>query len=190
MFIFSLVGYFSRYCRSKNDHARLSYKISFMNMYSSYTSVPADWNKAFHHVWIIFPYKNNWKNFRDNWSSHLSQFDRQQKTTFSPDSTEVRKLMQKTSLHIFMSQPQFHFFFVFFSWCQKWLQVYPTFVFNLFQPISRSFQLISCHFHSFWFVYIFLKTSDNQHQNTFQSTKTAIFLSLTLLHLRDENFLQ
>ena len=45
MFIFSLVQYFSKYCRSKNDHARLSHRISFMNTCSPYASVSANLNK-------------------------------------------------------------------------------------------------------------------------------------------------
>ena len=45
MFIFSFVQYFSKYCRSKNDHARLSHRISFMNTCSPYASVSANLSK-------------------------------------------------------------------------------------------------------------------------------------------------
>ena len=45
MFIFSLVPYFSRYCRSKNDHARLSCRISFMSTCSPYARVSANFTK-------------------------------------------------------------------------------------------------------------------------------------------------
>ena len=53
MFIFSLVPIFSRYCRSKNDHARLSYRISFMNTCSPYASVSAFWSKICTFLWPI-----------------------------------------------------------------------------------------------------------------------------------------
>ena len=45
MFIFSFLLYFSRYCRSKNDHSRLFYRTSFMNTCSPYASVSANWSK-------------------------------------------------------------------------------------------------------------------------------------------------
>ena len=45
MFIFSLLPYFPRYRRSKNDHARLSYRISFMSTCSPYARVSANFTK-------------------------------------------------------------------------------------------------------------------------------------------------
>ena len=53
MIIFSLIPYFSRYCRSENDQARLSYRISFMNTCSPYASVSADWSKICAFLWPI-----------------------------------------------------------------------------------------------------------------------------------------
>ena len=53
MFIFSLVQYFSKYCRSKNDHARLSHRISFMNTCSPYASVSANLSKMYTFSWPI-----------------------------------------------------------------------------------------------------------------------------------------
>ena len=53
MFIFSLVQYFSKYCRSKNDHARLSHRISFMNTCSPYASVSANLSKICTFLWPI-----------------------------------------------------------------------------------------------------------------------------------------
>ena len=53
MFIFSLIPSFSRYCRSKNDHARLSCRISFMNTCSPYASVSANLSKICTFLWPI-----------------------------------------------------------------------------------------------------------------------------------------
>ena len=53
MFIFSFLLYFFRYCRSKNDHARLSHKISFMNTCSPYASVSANLSKICTFLWPI-----------------------------------------------------------------------------------------------------------------------------------------
>ena len=53
MFIFSLIPSFSRYCRSKNDHARLSCRISFMKTCSPYASVSANLSKICTFLWPI-----------------------------------------------------------------------------------------------------------------------------------------
>ena len=50
---FSFLMYFSRYCRSKNDHARLSYRISFINTCSPYASVSANLSKIRTFLWPI-----------------------------------------------------------------------------------------------------------------------------------------
>ena len=54
MFIFSLVPYFSRYCRSKSDYTRLSYRISFMGTCSPYARVSANFSKICTFLWPIF----------------------------------------------------------------------------------------------------------------------------------------
>ena len=53
MFIFTFLLYFSRYCRSKNDQARLSHRISFMNMCSPHASVSANLSKIRTFLWPI-----------------------------------------------------------------------------------------------------------------------------------------
>ena len=53
MFIFSFLLYLSRYCRSKNDHARLSYRISFMKTCNPYASVSANFSKICTFLWPI-----------------------------------------------------------------------------------------------------------------------------------------
>ena len=53
MFIFSLIPSFFRYCRSKNDHARLSCRISFMKTCSPYASVSANLSKICTFLWPI-----------------------------------------------------------------------------------------------------------------------------------------
>ena len=53
MFIFSLLPYLSRYCRSKNDHARLSYRISFMSTCSPYARVSTNFSKICTFLWPI-----------------------------------------------------------------------------------------------------------------------------------------
>ena len=58
MFIFSLIPSFSRYCRSKNDHARLSCRISFMKTCSPYASVSANLSKICTFLWPISVAKN------------------------------------------------------------------------------------------------------------------------------------
>ena len=53
MFIFSLIPSFSRYCLSKNDHARLSCRISFMKTCSLCASVSANLSKICTFLWPI-----------------------------------------------------------------------------------------------------------------------------------------
>ena len=53
MFIFSLISSLSRYCRSKNDHVRLSCRISFMKTCSPYASVSANLSKIYTFLWPI-----------------------------------------------------------------------------------------------------------------------------------------
>ena len=58
MFVFSLIPSFSRYCRSKNDHARLSCRISFMKTCSPYASVSANLSKICTFLWPSSVAKN------------------------------------------------------------------------------------------------------------------------------------